>query len=231
MKRMGVLGGIGPQATIDFEARVHAVSQRLIPQDGNAGYPPMAVWYHRRLPMRCTAEGEPLTPMEVDPGLLEAARELGRWADFLAIPCNAAHNFQAALETAAGRPVLSMIDLTLAEVRRRRWARVGVVGFHAAPPVYLAGLRGQGVAIETIGPDAQRPLDAAIRALLEGRQGPKETDAARGAIAALRASGVDGSILGCTEIPLLLGAESEAVDLVNPAAVLAEAAVRFAMEA
>jgi aspartate/glutamate racemase len=27
MKRMGVLGGISPQATMDFEARVHRISQ------------------------------------------------------------------------------------------------------------------------------------------------------------------------------------------------------------
>ena len=51
MKTMGVLGGISPQATMDFEARVHQVSQRLIPQDRNAGYPPMVVWFHRRLPI------------------------------------------------------------------------------------------------------------------------------------------------------------------------------------
>ena len=49
MKTIGVLGGLGPQATMDFEARVHAVSRRLIPGRGNGGYPPMVVYYHRRV--------------------------------------------------------------------------------------------------------------------------------------------------------------------------------------
>jgi aspartate/glutamate racemase len=40
---------------------------------------------------------------------------------------------------------------------------------------------------------------------------------------------VDGVVLGCTEIPLLLGDKAEAKDLVNPVALLAEAAVRLAM--
>lgn len=53
MKRIGVLGGISAQATMDFEARVHRVSQRLIPQHWNRGYPPMVVRYHRR-PLGCT---------------------------------------------------------------------------------------------------------------------------------------------------------------------------------
>jgi aspartate/glutamate racemase len=51
------------------------------------------------------------------------------------------------------------------------------------------------------------------------------------AIAALREKGVDGTILGCTEIPLLIGeAASAAASLVNPVAVLAEAAVSYACE-
>src|SRR6185295_7699984 len=52
MKRIGVLGGISPQATMDFEARVHRLCQRLVPQQWNMAYPPMVVWYHRRLPVR-----------------------------------------------------------------------------------------------------------------------------------------------------------------------------------
>jgi aspartate/glutamate racemase len=40
---------------------------------------------------------------------------------------------------------------------------------------------------------------------------------------------VDSVVLGCTEIPLLLRDEGEAADLINPAALLAEAAVRLAM--
>lgn len=41
MKRIGVLGGMSPQVTTDLESRVHHVSQRIVPQEWNAGYPPM----------------------------------------------------------------------------------------------------------------------------------------------------------------------------------------------
>ncbi len=49
MKTIGVLGGLGPQATMDFEARVHRAAQKLIPQLKNAGYPPMLVYYFARI--------------------------------------------------------------------------------------------------------------------------------------------------------------------------------------
>ncbi len=77
MKRIGVLGGISPQATIDFEARVHRVCQQLVPQSWNRGYPPMVVWYHRRMPLRVDADDRPLVPREIDPELVDAAAWLG----------------------------------------------------------------------------------------------------------------------------------------------------------
>jgi aspartate racemase len=229
MKRMGVLGGISPQATMDFEARVHRLCQQLVPQNFNAGYPPMVVWYHRRPPVRFGDDGRPIVPMQVDPQLVEAAAWLGKGVDFLVIPCNAAHVGLAEIRSAAGCPVVSMIDLALDEVARRDWQRAGVLGFHTAPSVYTDPLRQRGIRCETIDAPIQARLDAAIQAVAEGREGAAEARAARTSVATLRAARVDGVVLGCTEIPLLLGEDAEAKDLVSPLALLAEAAVRLAI--
>jgi aspartate racemase len=228
MKRMGVLGGVSPQATIDFEARVHRIAQRLVPPHWNRGYPPMVVWYHRHPPMRVTEDNRPIVPMQIDPRLLDGAAWLGKARDFLVIPCNSAHVGAAEIERAAGCPVLSMVTVTLDEVARRGWRRVGVLGFHAAPPLYIDPLRLRGVACEAIDADAQKQLDAAIIAVMEGGDGDTERKAVRAAVEQLRARSVDGIVLGCTEVPLLLDDVDDATDLVNPAALLAEAAVRFA---
>ena len=55
MKRMGILGGMSAQATMDVEDRVHRCAQHLLPQDWNRGYPPMVVWCHRRSIARSTS--------------------------------------------------------------------------------------------------------------------------------------------------------------------------------
>jgi len=229
MKTMGVLGGVSPQATMDFEARVHRVSQRLIPQNRNHGYPPMMVWYHRQLPIQVDSDARPVTPRQVDPGLVEAAAWLGEHVDFLVIPCNAAHVGVCEITQAAGCPVLSMIDEVLAEVARRGWRSAGVLGFGGAPAIYVEPLQARGVRCEAIDDALQAALDAAILTLMEGREGAAETKTARAAVDTVRARAVDGIVLGCTEIPLLLGEDAEAEDLVNPAALLAEAAVRLAV--
>jgi aspartate racemase len=214
---------------MDFEARVHRVSQRLIPQDRNYGYPPMVVWYHRRLPMKVGSDGRPLVPREIDPQLVEAAAWLGKGVDFLVIPCNSAHVGLQQITAAAGRPVLSMIDLVVQDVARRGWRSAGVLGFRGAPALYVDPLRAQGIRCEAIDATRQASLDAAILTLMEGREGATESETARVAVETVRARGVDGVVLGCTEIPLLLGEDADGKDLVNPVALLAEAAVRAAL--
>jgi aspartate racemase len=219
------------QATMDFEGRVHHASQRLIPQDWNRGYPPMVVWYHRQLPILRGSDGRPLEPRQVDPQLVDAAARLGRLVDFLVVPCNAAHVGLREIREAAGCPILSMIEVAVDEVVRRKCRRVGLLGAMGVPPPYVEALRERDIACERIDATLQQRLDAGIQSVMEGRDGKEETEAARAAVGALRARGVQAVVLGCTEIPLLLRDESEAADLISPAALLAEAAVRFALEA
>lgn len=230
MKTIGILGGLGPQATMDFERRVHHVAQRLIPQRGNRGYPPMVVYYHRRPPFVMSDDRTPVLPLQPDPDLLRAAQWLGTKADFLVITANGPHALQDQIEHAAGCQVLSMIAVTLQEAQRQGWHKVGVLGFSdPMVSIYTRPMRQFNLTYETIEAKLRVRLDEAIWALMEGRESAESTACAREAIATLRAKKVDGIILGCTEISLLLGKHADAPDLMNPAQVLAEAAVRYAL--
>ena len=224
MKTIGVIGGLGPQATMDFEQRVHRVAQGLIPPRFNGGYPPMIVVYHRRPPILVNEDGTPRLPLTPDPGLVESVRAISATADFLVILANLPHLFQPQIEQASGRKVLSMIDVTLDAVRTRGWKRVGVFGM-GQPTVYTDRLAALGIAAETLDPEQILPLDRAIIGLMEGRDTEASRRLAYEAVVALRARAVDGIILGCTELPLMLGAAADAPDLLNPAQLLAEAAV------
>ena len=71
MRTIGILGGIGPQATMDFEARIHRVAQQFVGQHGNTGYPPMVTVYMRYAPVLVNSDALPVTPLVLDPRLLE----------------------------------------------------------------------------------------------------------------------------------------------------------------
>jgi aspartate racemase len=225
VETIGVLGGLGPQATMDFEARVHRVAQRLIAPSGNRGYPPLVVYYCRFVPH---AAPEPGSPLRAHPDLLSAAAELGRLADFIVVTSNFVHLFHSELEQAAGCELLSMVDLALNEVAERAWRKVGVLGY-GDPLVYTHRLPAMNVRSETVDGPLRVRLDAAIDGVMEGRAGLDAHDVAREALDALRAREVDGIVLGCTEIALLLGdTDKSAPDLLDPLELLAEAAVERA---
>lgn len=227
MKTIGVLGGISAQATMDFERRIHEVSQRIILQQGNSGYPPMLVYYHRRPPVLTKDGIAPVLPLQPDPDLLEAACWLGSKADFLVITANGAHVLQKELEEVAGLKVLSMVDETLNEVKKRDWKKIGVLGFpDLNVPIYTKPLKHLALSYEVVNAELQAGLVADIIALMEGRS---TNNAAESAVAYLQQKDVDGIILGCTEIPLLLGEKANASDLINPITLLAEATVKFAV--
>jgi aspartate racemase len=217
---------------MDFEARVHAASQRLIPPRANSGYPPMIVYYHRTAPIVVDENNQPILPMEMHPALRDKLEAFGKLADFLVITANSPHVLKDLFEQVSGLKVLSMTDVTLEEVRNRGWRKLGLLGL-GEPRVYMAPLDQLGVPYEALTgklEELRNRLDRSIFALMEGRAGPDETATALEAVEALRAKEVDGVILGCTEIPLLLGKIAEAPDLINPAALLAEATVRYALE-
>lgn len=229
MKIIGVLGGLGPQATMDFEARIHSVSQQLTPPEATPSYPPMVVYYYRHPPfLRKDGQG-PVFPLQPDPRILDAAKRLGMCADFLVITSNGVHQVKDALEEASGLKVLSMIDVTLKEVHRRRWKKVGAVTY-GPPTVYTVPLEKQAIAYAGISQELGKRLNEAIIKYQAGREDATDRAITHEAIVALRNQGVDGVILGCTEIPLLLQGEADASDLLNPAQFLAEAAVRYALE-
>lgn len=228
MKTIGILGGIGPQATMDFELRVHQAARKLIAPLYNSGYPPMVVYYHRYAPVLLHDDMTPVLPLQPDPGLLEGARKLGAIADFLVITSNGVHGMQKEIEHAAGRKVVSMVDATLEEVRKRQWKKVGVLGYKNAM-VYTTRLEQMGISCETINEHSQAELDKIVMKVMEGRDDERDMVFMMQVIRELRNRKVDGIIPGCTEIPLLLKGNMDDADIVNPAQLLAEAAVRYSL--
>ncbi len=110
-RRVGVLGGMGPDATVDFMAKVIAAT----PADKDQDHIPMLVDHDPTVPNRQDAilgDGE-----DPGPALAAMARRLeAAGADFLVIPCNTAYVFQDAITAAVDIPLVSIIDVSIAEV-------------------------------------------------------------------------------------------------------------------
>lgn len=232
MRWIGVLGGFGQWATLDVLSRMFRYASERVPQYGNRGYPPMTVKMCNFAPMNLNPDGSYPDELTPNPALLGAARELGRVCDFLIIPSNTVHLFQKDIEAAAGKPVLSLVVLAAAEVVRRGCKRVGVTAIDITLQKGLFHKQLQALGVETIGLPKElsyRLDEEGIYKIQQGTPAEELEGVGQEAVEYLRNQGADAIILGCTEIPILLGPDVDAPDIINPSQLLAGAAIEKAM--
>jgi aspartate racemase len=110
-KTVGVLGGMGPEATVAFFKRLIS----LTPAEKDQDHLSVLIVNNPKVPDRTMfLRGLGESPV---PQLQELARSLERMgADFIAIPCNTAHAFWAEISSVVGIPVLNIIEETVSKI-------------------------------------------------------------------------------------------------------------------
>lgn len=231
MRVIGILGGMGPQATID-------VYQKIInntPASKDQEHLQVLIWSDPTIPDRTAA----ILRGGIDPfpQLLAGVEKLVTGgAGCIAIPCNTAHYFLPRL-LAARNDVhyLNMIELT-AELLKNSFAAGSVVAITGTSATLSTGL--YQLALEKAGFKPLLPnqrLQDEVMDVIFGAQGVKagfvdENNRARYAkvVNALASEGAVCVIAGCTELPLVVDTSLVQVQVVDPTEVLARAAVGFA---
>lgn len=224
---VGVLGGMGPDATIDFMSKVIDMTSAEADQD----HIRMIVDHNPKVPNRQAAilEGGP------DPGPVlaaMAARLEKAGADFLVMACNSAHAFLGPIQEAITIPFISIIDVSVDQIDAvRPGARH--VGLLATDGLLAAGLYQQ--ALTNTGRRAILPQDEDLARLMTLIGRVKAGDKSRavaeemGTLAELLAS-ADAEIIiaACTEVPLVLDATKITVPVIPSTDVLARKTVALA---
>ncbi|MNQ70446.1 putative amino-acid racemase [compost metagenome] len=219
VKILGVLGGMGPAATVAFLARVQA----LTPAKGDEDHVRVVMDLNPQVPNRHSqpeAAGRTLGAMAVR---LKAAG-----AEVLAMPCNTAHAHAAAIR-AAGLPFIDMVAETAkaakAAQKDKGAKRIGVLATPGGEALYAEALAAEGVEMVRLSEADRARFMAVVFGVKAGDVGAEQRAAMRDLAAALVAAGAEGIIGGCTEVPLLLDAGDVAVPLTDSAEVLAKVCV------
>jgi aspartate racemase len=223
-KTIGILGGMGPEATLDLFGKIIAATPAVRDQD----HLRVVIDSNPKVPDRTAAivaGGE--SPVSAMTAGIRALQRAG--ADFAVIPCVSAHAFIDELQ-AAGLPILSMFAATVDYIRERHPA-IRTVGLLATTGTLRAGrfaaeLRRAGIQVlEPEAPDQERIM-AAIYAI-KGASRPRAEIAAnvRTVAERLAARGAAGVITGCTELPLVLRPGELALPVFDTLSILARAAV------
>ena len=204
-KILGVLGGMGPLASAHFMLRLTL----LTPAERDQEHIPAVLWSDPRVPDRTAARlGGGEDPLPV---LLRGIRGLeAAGCSAIAIPCNTAHGWHAAMQVATARPILHIVEATAEELVRLGVTEgpIGVMGTAATLEMrlYQQGLEGRGW--QCLVPDAAEmagqvtPAIALVKANRVVEAYAPLAEVAR----RLVKRGAKAVVLGCTEIPLGIAA-------------------------
>jgi aspartate racemase len=230
MKTVGVLGGMGPEATAYFFTLL--IKNTRASRD--AEHVPVIICSLPGIPDRTRAilQGG-RSPL---PFLVRGVRALARaGADFAVMPCVSAHFFYPGLAARSPIPVIHLLGETAADVGKR-FPGIKKIGILATTGTARSGIFAEAfraAGIEVLVPDAraQRRVMNAIygkRGIKAGVSAGAPREALLGVAADLVRRGARAIVAGCTEVPIAIGAGDLSVPLIDPMLIVARACIRRA---
>lgn len=229
MKTIGLIGGMSWESSIEY---YRIINEAVREQMGGLHSAPIvmhSVEFEDIRALQDKGEWAELTDIMAD-----MARGL-KWAgaDFILICTNTMHIMADDVQRRAGIDVLHIADATGVEIQRAGLKKVGLLGtrFTMEKDFYTRRLK-DGFGIEAIIPEEaerQEVHDIIFKELCAGVIRPESKARLKEIISGLSSRGAEGIILGCTEIPLIIGQGDVSLPVFDTTRIHAMAAVRRAM--
>jgi aspartate racemase len=227
-RRIGILGGMSPESTVAYyEYITRSYTERF----GDYSYPEILIYSVSFQPYVDWPNAERWDL--VAQGLSDAAQRLvAAGADLILIATNTMHIVFDQVQASVEVPMLSLLDAVADAIVGKGLTTVGLLGtrFTMEKTFYQESLARRGIAV--LVPDAgdREYVNRVIyEELVAGQIRDESRNRYLAIVETLVGRGAEGIILGCTEIPLLLGEGDASIPLFDTTAIHAEAALQFSL--
>ncbi len=224
-KIAGVLGGLGPEATVDFLAKLVAGTDA----DSDQDHVRLLIDHNPTVPNRHDAIAG--RSPSVGPQLADMAAGLERGgADFLVMVCNTAHAYSDEIRRAVSIPFVSIVDVTVEAVTAAGHGPVGVMAAEGClqAELYQQALTAAGCEPVLWSDDEIATFMALVYRIKAGERDPDIASGIAQLAASLVFSGAEALVAGCTEIPLMLAPKSAPAPLYSSTDLLVQRTIELA---
>ncbi len=225
MANIGVLGGMGPAATVDFMGKLLACTPATCDQE----HLPVIVANLTQVPDRSAAIlGQGPDPL---PALLRGIDLLNR-ADVgvIVIPCNTSHHWYHQMSQASAAPIVHIAEVCLQQIPDHASSLLLATPGTLRSGFYQRALEARGLRWQVpLERDEQRAIDECVR-LVKAGAALAGSHHLGWVLEAARRRGVDVALLACTELPIAASHLGEhGLHAIDSTMELARAVVRHAI--
>lgn len=230
MKRIGIIGGIGPESTVDYYKMIIGAFHE---RQGVSGYPEIIIYsadLSSLMRILDAADWESLTDW-----LLEKVVALKRaGAEFAVIGSNSPHIVYDEVSLKAPIPMLSIVEETRKNAQRRGLKKLGLLGtkFTMESDFFKKPFEQKEMAVFVPEKEDQELIHHRLFSEIE--LGILKDTTREELLSIVRKMidihSIDAVILGCTELPLILSKDEFGIPFLNTTAIHAESIVKFCLE-
>lgn len=226
-KVVGILGGMGPEATIDLFSRIVEETHAKCDEDH----------------LRIIIDNNPKIPSRQDailngtespvPAMVETAKNLkNAGADFIILGANTAHFFYDEVASQVDIPFLHIINEAVKELLRSypNIKKIGVMATNAAvkTKLYNNCCAKFNIDVIDLNEEEQNKIHNTIFNFKYNGLTEDNVKAACESVTNLISEGAEAIIMGCTEIPIILKGQSFSIPLIDPNDIIGKVAVAYA---
>ncbi len=227
MKTVGVLGGMGPLATVDFLNRL----VKLTPVHKDQEHIKLIIYMNPQIPDRTRAimkKGKsPTTELKKSLRLLENSG-----ADFIVIPCVTVHFWLNEARKAVRIPVLDIVELVITNIKKKKGIkRVGILATTGTLSTEILQRPLLDLGYQVIIPEREIQKNLVMKTIYgikKGKPNRKMKPLFRKSCTHLIKKGAQLIILACTELPILYSGFRSSIPILDINELLALETIKYA---
>lgn len=229
-KTIGVLGGMGPEASSNLYSKIIKYAQHEYNAVQDFDYPPIIIY---SLPLDGFNETGIVNEELVKTQLIEGVKKLeSAGSDHIIIACNTVHHYFNEMQSAINIPIFNIIEETKKQVKKYEYKKVGLFASESTSKLQLYQNQFADSGIEVISPNnaQQKILNLVIEHVMGGNQKIHDIILLKDIARDYLKQGAQAIVMGCTEIPLAINQAHTDIKLFDTIEIIVQAAVDFSFK-
>ncbi len=229
MKLIGILGGMGPEASAYFNKLIIDICQKDYNCIQDSDFPGRIIY---DVPVKGLDETGIVDDENVLNSLKKGIEILEKDnVDFIVIDCNTVHYYIDKLREFSKKPIISIIESVLEESKKEQYKVLGIVGTRTTvnKAIYDKVFNKYKIRIMHPTEEEENIITSTILNVMGNKYNQNDVKNLNKIINRMKDNGAEAVIIGCTELSIITENNKFNVPLIDSMGVLARASVRYAM--